>query len=111
MHVFIRYTERYGPAPGGAECIAMPFESGISKHRACFCELPGSPGTWALSVGPLRNTVKANDDLEPVHSIDWAASPILPRNCPSREDYLAWVADNVELVEVDGHPFWPAAST
>lgn len=108
MHVVIRYTENYEPAQGDIECIDVPFENGLSRHRVVFRGLSHPPGTWALVVEQRKELDKANDMLELQHVVEWALVPILARECSDRGKYLAWFAENVASVEVDGHPFWPS---
>lgn len=107
MHVVIRYTENYEPARGGIECIDVPFESGLSRRRMAFCELSHHPGAYGLVIEYRKEFEKADNSFEMHHVVEWVQVPILVRERSDREEYLAWFAKNVNLVEVDGHQFWP----
>ena len=59
--------------------------------------------TWALVVEAAHPT-----DGDKLGVGEWRPTKAFLR-CPQPSDkagYLAWLADNVELVNVDGSPFW-----
>lgn len=100
MDVTIYYTSGYKKAPGAVERTTTPLESGFDKWRACFRESSENPGTWWLALEHYERGANGKGAA-------WVTRDMLiAKKCGDQADYLEWLASNVELVEVDGRPFW-----
>lgn len=95
MKVSILYSESYAPAPGGLErfCIPEPARISFGKH-------PSSSDAWCFLTETNVNG-------------SWQASCYLSlyRQCPTRDQYLDWITENVKAIYVDSEIWWKAPST
>lgn len=95
MKVTVTYTGAYEDAPGAVEVVSSPYDASWEQCRVRWL-YDASGRFWCLAVEKM-----IGGDWEPgakllKHADRWA----------DEGEYTAWLSVNVDLVEVDGQPFW-----
>lgn len=99
MDVTIYYNATNDGVPGGVERLSTPLASGFDHWRTGFRQSASATDTWGLTLERLHR--------EKGKSPEWRSEyRLLAVKCGSMADYLDWLTENVEIIEVDGRPLW-----
>lgn len=103
MDVTIYYSATNDGVPGGVERLSTPLESGYDHWRVGFIQDEERPGTWCLMLTHWCNPTEGGKRK----GWGWHKGyALLGKKCGSIADYLEWLTENIQIIEVDGRPFW-----